>query len=153
MDILTGLFDRVFVYTNLNKIVGMVCQPFYNFGGHLEAAYTRRIAGVGPYFWERHQERVWCPECKVELAEGLLTAHQQDQHGKEWPPQLATRPVTPDPRIYRFYFPRDSGSIRRSVGGCEGRATTHTNLQIHFVNHHMQGMLVILEEGNFPHPH
>ena len=50
--VLTGLFYRVGLHTNINKIVGMVCQPCHIVGVHLEMAYMRRITGVGPYFWE-----------------------------------------------------------------------------------------------------
>ena len=34
-----------------------------------------------------------------------------------------------------------------------GQELTRTNLQIHFVQHHMQDTIVILKEVNCPHPH
>ena len=38
------------------------------------------------------------------------------------------------------------------MGGCDGRATTCTNLQIYFVPHLVRDNVVILEEGNRPQP-
>ena len=38
------------------------------------------------------------------------------------------------------------------MGDCEGRATMHTNLWIHFVHHYVRDTVVILDEGNRPHP-
>ena len=46
LDVLTGLFVRVILQTNVKK-VGVACHPCYIFGGHLEAAYTRHMTGVG----------------------------------------------------------------------------------------------------------
>ena len=37
--------------------------------------------------------------------------------------------------------------------GCGGQALTCTNLRIPVVRHHMQEMIVIMEEVNHPHPH
>ena len=34
LDILTGLFNRMGLQINVNKKVGMVCQPCHIFGGH-----------------------------------------------------------------------------------------------------------------------
>ena len=48
-------------------------------------------------------------------------------------------------------FPRAAGSVGCSVEGCKGQATTRTTPQIHFVHHHMQYKIVIMEEGNLPH--
>ena len=33
-----------------------------------------------------------------------------------------------------------------------GRVTAYTNFRIHFVHRHVQDTVVILEEGNRPHP-
>ena len=153
LDVLTGFFDRVGLHTNVNKTVGTVCRTCYIVDGHSEAAYTRRMTGVVPSFRERQRERVQCPECELELTAGSLTAHRQAQHGKERPPQWATPHATPDPRLYnRVSFPRASRSIGCPVEVCEGRVTTRTNLRIHFVHRHMWNTIVILEEGNRPHP-
>ena len=57
---LNGLFDRVGLHTNINKMVEMVCQPYKIVGRHSVVAYTRQMTGVGPYFQEIQQERVSC---------------------------------------------------------------------------------------------
>ena len=55
LDVMTGLFNRVVLCTNANKMVGLFYHPFRMAGGKLEASYTRKITGVGTYF----QERQW----------------------------------------------------------------------------------------------
>ena len=58
---------------------------------------------------------------------------------------------TPDPRLYRVYLSIVVRSIRCLVGGYEGRATTHTNLWIHFIHCHVRNTVLILVEYNCPH--
>ena len=110
------------------------------------------MTGVGPSFWEQHQERFRFPDCELELAAGSLADHFQIQSRKERPPQWVTPPDTPEPRIYRVSFPRAYGSIGCPVGGCERQETMCTNLWIHFMHRHVCDMIVIMEEGNRPHP-
>ena len=58
----------------------------------------------------------------------------------------------PDPRLYKVYLPWTSGFEKCPVESCGGWVSTSTNLRIHFVKCHIQGKIVILEEGNHPHP-
>ena len=58
----------------------------------------------------------------------------------------------PDPMLYQASFPRAAGSVEFPVEGCGGRASTCTNLQIYSVQRHVQDTIVIMEEGNHPHP-
>ena len=88
LDVLTGLFDRVGLHTNMNKKVGMVCQPYYIVNRQSEAACTHHITGLGRSFWERQKDRVRFPECEVELSAGSLSAHYQAQQSKEWTPPM-----------------------------------------------------------------
>ena len=77
LGVLTGLFDRFGLQTNINKTAGMVCQPYHMTDGNSEAAYARKMMGVGPSFWgrQRERERVCCLECAAELTAGSLAAH------------------------------------------------------------------------------
>ena len=36
--------------------------------------------------------------------------------------------------------------------GCPGRAGSWTAMQMHFCSRHIQDIMIILEEGNLPHP-
>ena len=45
--ILLRIFDRVGMNTNVNKMAGIVCQPYHMAGGHLEAAYKTWMMGGG----------------------------------------------------------------------------------------------------------
>ena len=87
----------------------------------------------------------------MKLSAGSLEAHRQAHNEKYHPPQWVTPLAIPDPRLYRLFFLRADRSIVYLVGVCEGWATMHTNLRIHFVYHHMWDTIVILEEGNHPH--
>ena len=81
----------------------------------------------------------------MDLASGFLAAHLQDHCLKYITPQWETPPFTLDPRLYRVYFPRAAVSTGFLVEGCEGQATIHTNLWIHFLYRHVQDTIVILE--------
>ena len=67
---LTGIFDRVRLKTNVRKTGGMVCHPYRASGVLAEKAYTRRMTGAGRSYTERQQEQFSCPECGEDLARG-----------------------------------------------------------------------------------
>ena len=56
---------------------------------------------------------------------------------------------TPD---YRMSFPSKGGPRKFPVAGGPGRVATRTEMWVHFVHQHVLDTVVILEEGNFPHP-
>ena len=51
-----------------------------------------------------------------------------------------------------FSLPRSAGYVGFPVEGFKERMTTHTNLRIYFVHHHVQDTIVIMEEENLLHP-
>ena len=59
--VLTGIFDRDRLHTNANKTMGVVYQPYCISSGNSEAAYERRMMGVGLPFKERQCGQVQCP--------------------------------------------------------------------------------------------
>ena len=54
-DMLTGLFGRVRLHTNICKTAGMVCKPFLAARVRADKTYTRRMMGEGPIFKERQR--------------------------------------------------------------------------------------------------
>ena len=66
-NILTDLFDGLYLHTNMWKMVIMACRPCYIPGGFSESAYMRRVMGVRTSYQERLRRRVECPECEVGL--------------------------------------------------------------------------------------
>ena len=52
----------------------------------------------------------------------------------------------------RMVFPEKAGPISCPVKGCSGRASTWTAIRVHFWHRHVRDTVVILEEGNLPHP-
>ena len=69
---MVGLFDRVVLNTNVRKAVRMVFHSFQAAGTHLEAAYSRRMAGAGISYQETKRGRVLCKECGEEMALGSM---------------------------------------------------------------------------------
>ena len=56
------------------------------------------------------------------------------------------------PRTFRVEFTVKSGPIPCPVKGCSGRAATSEAMQVHFCHWHVRDIVVILGEGNLPHP-
>ena len=54
-DMLTGIFDRMVLQTNVRKTVGMVCQPLRAVMVRSDEVYTRRMEGEWKSFKERQR--------------------------------------------------------------------------------------------------
>ena len=156
-DILTGLFDRMGLRTNVRKTMGMVCSILRTARVREDESYTRIITGDGSSFKKRERERVLCPECGKELAKGSLVIYGQTQHvvakgglvsegGESY-----RRDRDDNPRTYRMVFPVQAGPRTCPVEGCSGWASTRTAMKVHFWHRHVRDTIVILEKGNLPH--
>ena len=134
-NVLTNIFDRVGLHTNVGT-------P----GGILESAYTQHGTGVGPSYRERLRWRIQYPECRVELAAGSLMENCQGKHGVGLGYQGRLQPPYPtgEAQTYRVSFPAALTCLRCPVEG----VTTRTNLWVHFAQRHVRGKNMILEEGN-----
>ena len=99
---LVRMFDRVDLWTNIRKIVSMVCRPFQEAGNQSEAAHGRRITGEGPTYRELQKGRVHCRECREDMAAVSLASHMMTQHGQvEEARRIWITPATGDgPRKY-----------------------------------------------------
>ena len=76
-DVLTVLFKRVGLKTNVKKTKAMTCQPA-NITDHVsDCAHSRGMTGQGQTCQERKRRRVVCPECNAPLAEASLKSHVQ----------------------------------------------------------------------------
>ena len=54
-------------------------------------------------------------------------------------------------QTYRLEFPK-GGTTECPVEGCPGRAGTRTAMRLHVWRRHVRDTIIILEEGNLPHP-
>ena len=54
--------------------------------------------------------------------------------------------------MYRLALPTKGGSRSCPVEGCPGRTGTRTVMWMHFCSRHVRDIVIILEEGNLPHP-
>ena len=121
LDLLTGIFDRVELCTNVRKTVGMVFQPCRASGLRADKAYNRRMTGEGKIFKEQQREKVLCLECGKDLYNGSLVTHRQTQHGVA-KGRLASEEDEADrggdkPRIYKMVFPKREGPRPCPVNG------------------------------------
>ena len=62
-DSLKGLFGQVGIFTNVQKNVGMVCNPFRSAWVQADEAYTRSMTGEGLSFKDRQREQVLYLKC------------------------------------------------------------------------------------------
>ena len=98
----------------------MVCHPCYMAVGTSEAAYTRRLMGVGESSREQTRGLFHYPDCTAYLAAGYLAEHHQAQHGTGNPPHWATNTSSLYPRLYRVSLTRQSGSAVCQLEVCKG---------------------------------
>ena len=154
---LVGLFERVGLHTNVGKMVSMTCRLCPAASNQSEVAYGRKMTGEGPTYHERLKETVKCGDCGKEMAAGSLEAHRMLQHGKtkedkwRWT-DAATGGGGGEPKTYRIEFPTKGGMRDCPVEGCPGRAGTRTEMRVHFWRRNVRDVVIILEEGNLPHP-
>ena len=112
------------------------------------------MTGAGNSYQERQLVWVQCTECGEEMALGLLAVHLQTQYGKKtggrrnW----ETTSLGREPRTYIMDFPTNGGPQNCPIEGCLGQAATRKVVRVNFLHRHVRDTVIILEEGNLPHP-
>ena len=122
----------------------------------MEEAYGRLMTGEVPTFRERKRERVTCRDCGNGVVAGSLESHRMSHHGKarekRWTcTDAATGGRGVKPQTYRIEFPK-GGAKECPVEGCPGREGTRTAMRVHLWRRHVRDIVIILKEGNLPHP-
>ena len=153
-DALVSLFKQVGLRTNIRKTVNMVYQLCQAAGTQSVAAYGRKMTGEGPTYREWQKERVECGECGKDMAAGSLISHRMTQHGQateeRWIWEASA--TEGNTQTYRLAFPTKGGPRSCPVEGCPGRVRTRMAMRMRFCNLYVQDIVIILEEGNLPHP-
>ena len=113
-----------------------------------------RVKGEGPTYRERLKGRVSCRECGELMTAGYLTSHMMTQHGRVVETQWRCRSPAAGARLrtFRMKFPVKGGPQSCPVEGCSRRVATRTEMRVHLMHRHVLNTVVILEEGNVPHP-
>ena len=88
------------------------------------------------------------------MAAGSMAIHLMTQH---WWMEEAQRiwrnpSIREGQRTFRMALLAKGGLRRLLVEGCRGRASMSMAMQVHFLHQHVLDIVVILEEGNLPHP-
>ena len=83
-----------------------------------------------------------------------LASHRMTQHGNAKEEQWSwnASAMGGKPRTYRIDFLTKGGPRGCPVEGFPGRAGTRAEMKMHLCNWHVREILIILEEGNLPHP-
>ena len=83
-----------------------------------------------------------------------MASHRMTQHGKEKEEQWSweASATRGDPRTYRMAFLTKRGPRSCPVEGCPGRTGTRTAMRMHLCSRNVRNIVIILEEGNLPHP-
>ena len=83
-----------------------------------------------------------------------MASHRVTQHGwaaeERWSWEASA--TGGEPQTYRMSFLTKEGPRSCPVEVCTVQAGTRTAMRMHFFNRHVQDIVIILEEGNLPHP-
>ena len=72
--------------------------------------------------------------------------------GSRWETALGNYGPGGKPHTYRMDFPTAGGPRNCPIEGCLEQAATRTTMRVHFLHRHVRDFVIILEEGNLPHP-
>ena len=123
----------------------------------MKEAYGRKMTGKGLTFMESKRERVDCRDCGKEVTAGLQDSHRMSHYGKArerlwtWTDAAIGGEGGGEPKTYRIEFIK-GGTKECPVEGCPGRDGTRTAMKVHLWRQHVRDIVIILEEGNLPHP-
>ena len=124
--------------------------------GSSEEAFSWMSTGEGSTYRERLRQCTQCPDCRVELIGGYITAYFIQLHGKylaiEWD-QLPVSHMEHLPLVYEFGFLTNMQSCHYQFPGCSGTSRSRSGLHNHFSRLHSVGIILILEEHPTPFPH
>ena len=98
--------------------------------------------------------RVQYLECGEDMALNLLAVHQQTHHrkaaGGRW--HWGTTDPGGEPQTYKMAFPTTVIPRNCPIEGFWRWTVAHTAMQVHFLHRHVKFTMIILREGNLPHP-
>ena len=112
------------------------------------------MMGVGPSFQGKQRVQVYCLEFREDMVLGSLAVHLHTHKGEAklgWRHWGTTAP-NEEPHIYKMAF-LIAGYLRNCpIKGCWGWAATWVAMRFHLYHWHIWDTILILEEGNLPHP-
>ena len=78
--VITVLFKRVGLWTNMAKMAAMVCHTGPIADRHSTPTYGMSMAGEGNSYWLRQRRWVICMEYGADLVNASLAAHMETWH-------------------------------------------------------------------------
>ena len=114
-----------------------------------------KCTGLGNSYRVRLQRRISCPECRVELTAGSMTAHRCCMYSMElvidWSWMLVSQ-TEHQPQVYNVRFLRSIKRCPCSFPSYPGYSHTWNDLRSHFNRHPWGYSISILEEHPNPLP-
>ena len=117
-------------------------------------AYGRRITGEGPTYRERHKGRVQCGECRGEDGGRVFGGSQDDSAWESGRGATDLEKLGHGGRAADLSngLSTQGSPAELPVGGMHGPSGNEDGNSGSFLNRHVLDTMVILEEGNLPHP-
>ena len=159
LNVLTGLFRRIFLVSNVAKSKTMTCEPEAIRLGISEEIFGQRSVGKGATCRVQMWRRLPCLYFGVEFTAGYMT----DQHMRP----DGTNPASPSinwyqlpvsqteklPQVYELSFPRDTTKCQCPFPGFLGFSHPRSGLHNHFKLLHWRDSILILEDHPSPFFH
>jgi hypothetical protein len=148
--ILIGLFERVGLFTNVDKTKAMICIPGRIRTKLSTEVYERsRFGFCTAKAWE--SRRVECDICGANLSASSLSSHLETQHDV-YRSRVLNRDLVDDRPTRTYFAPYSmaSGKFKCPVPGCVGEAATKWNMRRHFLDRHPKDLVVLPGEGLLP---
>ena len=124
--------------------------PIY--GQKSAADYGRHMIDKGWPHFVRHQQRGVCEDFGEELVVVSINTYLHTQYGWVRVMTLPSPFTLPTQIKHPVDFPWTATPINCPVDGFHRKDTSHTNLQLHFMQWNVEDTIIILNKGTVPHP-
>ena len=139
--------------TNTANSKATACHPGTLRSGMSEEAFRLRCTVIGVTYRKRLRRRITYPDCGVELAMGLMTAHRWRMHGMvpevDWN-QFSVSQAEHSMQVFDISFPKGTSQCLCPFPVCPSSLRTCSCLRNHFNPYPWGGGSLYL--GGAPHP-
>jgi hypothetical protein len=149
LDVIVGLFDRVGLETNIQKMQAMICTPGRICTQLPEDSYAWMHGGM-TLAGEWESWMVVCCQCDTLVQASSLRRHLAEQHDTYQVVVVPEDYLTPQASVRYQAHPKRNGRIPCPVPECPGELRDGWMLCRHFWDLHPFDRVVVLAEGYFP---
>ena len=135
MNNLVDLFQQYILASNVAKSCSMMCQPGAVRSRMSAYAKALKCTEVRDSYHMRLRRQIHCPDCRVELTAGYMTAHRCHMHVTEPAMDWNRLPVSQTKhhwQVYDVIFPQSTKCYPCPFPSCLGSSHTCNRLRLHF---------------------